>query len=111
MENRVMRKFLLLVSLVCLCFFFSKINAEASGFFYTNATYPITATGTNNKDVKELKKGSASTINILYCVELGDASINKAIKNAGITKISHIDVNEKSVFFFWRKVTVNVYGE
>lgn len=106
-----MKKFVLLTSLICLCFIFNKINAEATGLFYTNATYPITATGASTKDLKELKKGSASTTNILYCVELGNASIEKAVKNAGITKISHIDVNEKSIFIFWRKVTVHVYGE
>lgn len=106
-----MKKFVLLISLVCLCFMCNRISADAAGWFYTNATYPITATGLNTKDLKELKKGSVSTINILYCVELGDASIEKAVKEAGITQISHIDVHEKSVFIFWRKVTVNVYGK
>ena len=32
-------------------------------------------------------------------------------KKAGITKISYIDVHEKSIFIFFRKLTVNVYGE
>ena len=49
--------------------------------------------------------------NILFCVEIGDASIDKAAKNAGITKITHIDVHQKSIFIFWSKTTVNVYGE
>ena len=90
---------------------FSNLNAQAMGLFYTNATYPVTATGTKVKDLSTLKKGSASANNIFYFVEVGDASIDKAAKNAGITKISHIDINQKSVFIFWSKTTVNVYGE
>ena len=27
------------------------------------------------------------------------------------TKITHIDVHQKSIFIFWSKTTVNVYGE
>lgn len=86
-------------------------QANAMGLFYTNATYPLTATGASVEDLHKLKKGSASTNNVLYIVETGDASIDKAAKNANIKKISHIDINEKTVFIFWRKVTVNVYGE
>lgn len=102
-----MKKILIILTLI----FFTNLNAQAMGLFYTNATYPVTATGSKVKDLSLLKKGSASTNNILFFVELGDASIDKAAKNAGITKISYIDVNEKSIFLFWRKITVNVYGE
>ncbi len=49
--------------------------------------------------------------NIFSLIELGDAGIDTAAKNADIKKISYIDVNERMVFIFWRKVTVNVYGE
>ena len=90
---------------------FTNLNAQAIGLFYTNATYPITATGAKIEDLSKLKKGSASANSILFCVEFGDASIDKAAKNAGITKITHIDVHQKSIFIFWSKTTVNVYGE
>ena len=102
-----MKKILIILMLMI----FTNLNAQAIGLFYTNATYPITATGAKIEDLSKLKKGSASANSILFCVEFGDASIDKAAKNAGITKITHIDVHQKSIFIFWSKTTVNVYGE
>lgn len=83
----------------------------AMGLFYTNATVPVTATGNILKDSSCLKKGESSATSILFLVELGDAGINTAARNAGITKIDFVDVNEKSVFIFFRKITTKVYGE
>ena len=94
-----------------LLFGLTGIQANAMGLFYTNATYPVTATGTKVQDLSKLKKGESSTTNVLFVVEVGDASINTAAKNAGITKISHVDIQEKSIFIFWRGVKVTVYGE
>lgn len=102
-----MKKILIILMLML----FTNLNAQAIGLFYTNATYPITATGATVKDLSKLKKGSASANSILFCVEFGDASIDKAAKNAGITKITHIDVHQKSIFIFWSRTTINVYGE
>ncbi len=81
------------------------------GLFYTDATYPVTATGAKVQDLSNLKKGTASTNNILFIVEIGDASIDTAAKRAGINKITHVDITEKSVFIFWRGIKVTVYGE
>ena len=106
-----MKKFLLGLFLSVILISCNSIAANAMGLFYSNATYPVTATGVTNEDLSALKKGEASTINVLLCVEVGDAGIDKAAKDAGITKISHIDINEKSVFIFFRKLTVYVYGE
>lgn len=86
-------------------------SANALGLFYTNATFPLTATGIQNEDIHNLKKGEASSINVLCLVEVGDAGIDEAMKKAGIKEISHIDVNEKTILFFFRKVTVSVYGK
>lgn len=96
---------------ILMLFLFINQAADAMGLFYTNATYPISATGVETLDITKLKKGSSSTNNILFIVEVGDASIDEAVKKAGISKISYIDMNEKSVFIFWRQLTVNVYGE
>ncbi len=101
--------FTLLGAIICLTLF--QNSANAMGVFYTNATYPITATGTTVKDLTKLKKGTASATNVLYFVEVGDAGVDTAAKNGNIEKISHIDVNELTVFFFFRKLTVTVYGE
>jgi len=103
-----MKKILTILGLV---FMLTGTQANAMGLFYTDATYPVTATGVKVQDLSTLKKGTASTNNILYIVEVGDASIDTAAKNGGIKKISHIDIQEKSVFIFWRGVKVTVYGE
>ena len=97
---------------LCLCMLvFSQNSANAMGLIYTNSVYPVTATGADVKDIRNLKRADVSTTTILFLFERGNAGIDKAIKDAGITKISHIDVQEKSVFIFWRKLTVRVYGE
>ena len=106
-----MKKFLTLSLLTILTIFLTQTASQAAGIFYTDATYPVTATGTKVENLYHLKKASVVTKNYLCAVELGDASIDKAVKDAGITKISYIDVNEKTIFIFFRKITVNVYGE
>lgn len=106
-----MKKFLL-TSLSCLILCLAiQVQANATALFFTDATYPVTATGADIPDLTKLRKGQSSSINILWLVEAGDASIDKAMKDGGITKISHIDVNEITVFLFFRKIIVSVYGE
>ena len=87
-----------ILAIIGLAFMLTGTQANAMGLFYTDATYPVTATGTKVQDLSTLKKGTASTNNILYIVEVGDASIDTAAKNGGIKKISHIDIQEKSIF-------------
>lgn len=113
MENKgeYMNKLFLTALFIGLLMLGTKNDANAMALFYTNSSYPVTATGSSVKDLNTLKKGSASSNNILFFVEIGDAGIDKAAKNGGINKISYIDVNEKTIFIFWRKVTVTVYGE
>ena len=100
-----------LLSLLAVLFMFTSVQANAMGLFYTDAHYPVTATGTQVQDLSTLKKGTANTNNILFLVETGDASIDTAAKNGGIKKISYIDIRQKSVFIFWVGTTVTVYGE
>ena len=111
MENKKMKKLFSFTMLSFMFVLFSQTTADAFGLFYTNSTYPVTATGNEVKDLSALKKGTSHSTNILFLVEVGDAGIDTAAKNADIKKISYIDVNERMVFIFWRKVTVNVYGE
>ena len=96
--------------LICLILV-GQIPVNATGLFYTNSVYPVTATGATVKNLNDLKLAEVSTTTILFLFEKGDAGIDRAIKEAEITKISHIDVHEKSIFIFWRKLTVRVYGE
>ena len=105
-----MKRFLKTLIILAAVSIFAQTSANATGLFYTDATYPLTATGIKVEDLSKLKKGTASTKNILYIFEAGDAGIDTAAKNGNIKRISHIDVNEKTIFIFWRKITVTVYG-
>ena len=57
------------------------------------------------------KKGEASTVSVLGWFAVGDASVQKAAKEAGITKISHVDEESTSVLGLFAKYTITVYGE
>lgn len=84
-------------------------SAHAWGWIYTDATYPLQATG--GEVMGPLKVGKSESTNILTAVELGDAGIDKAAKQAGIKKIHHVDAHVRSIFIFFSKLTTTVYGE
>lgn len=110
-ENMKKISLLILVSLVIGALFTGQ-EASATGLIYTNVDYPITATGASNGSTpSSLKSGTSKFTNILGLVETGDAGIREAAVNAGIKKIHFIDVNEKSIFFFFRRIRTTVYGE
>ena len=57
------------------------------------------------------KRGESSYYKVLFIVPRNlDAGIDKAAKEAGITKISHVDQNIKN-YLVWQKFTTRVYGE
>jgi TRL-like protein family len=86
--------------------------AQAMGLLYTNTHYPLLATGATAKEgLAKLKVGQAKTINYLFLVEKGDASLERIVKEHEIKKIHFVDVQEQSVFIFFRKMTVTVFGE
>jgi len=88
------------------------VPVQAMGLLYTNTHYPLLATGATAKEgVAKLKVGQAKTMNYLFLVEKGDASIERIVKEQGIKKIHFVDVQEQSIFIFFRKMTVTVYGE
>ena len=56
------------------------------------------------------KVGQAEVWSVLGVVALGDAGIEKAAKEAGITKVSHVDKKMWSILGVYTKVTYTVYG-
>ncbi len=106
-----MKKILVLFLLVFSVLIFQNLKTNAMGLFYTNANYPVTATGVRTEDLSKLKKGEADTINVLWIVEVGDAGVDKAAKNGNIKEISYIDVREQTIFIFFKKITTTVYGK
>lgn len=77
------------------------------GAIYTDVTGPGAATA--NKVGK--KVGVSESVGVLGLVAIGNAGINAAAKEAGITKISHVDVKTMSVLGIFSKNTTYVYGE
>ena len=74
---------------------------------YVDVTQGVTATS----NTVGTKVGKASASNVLGIVANGDASINEAAKQAGIKKISHVDVKTFSILGLFTTTTTFVYGE
>lgn len=83
------------------------VRSPLSGIFYTDVIAPLTATSNSSST----KVGTAEATSILGFVAQGDASIEAATKSAGITKIHHIDEHSTSIFIFFAKYKILVYGE
>jgi hypothetical protein len=103
-----MRKMLFL-SLVVVCFFISSCATQIPiGFLFTDLKLPVTATGEGGKN---LKVGTAECTSILGLVATGDASIEAAKNNGGITKISHVDWEARNILGIVGTYQVIVYGQ
>jgi hypothetical protein len=73
---------------------------------YTDVRGPVavgTATGSS-------KVGEAKATAIVG-VALGDASIETAMKNGGITKVHHVDTKVRNILGVYAEYTTIVYGE
>lgn len=104
-----MKKFIFSLAIVSMLV---SLPAGATGLFYTNAIYPMEATGVKlTKDNYCLRKGQATATNILYVAEFGNAGVSAAARNGNIRQVYFVDIQEKSVFIFYRKITTTVYGE
>lgn len=66
------------------------------GAFYTGWKDRSEISHVDNS-VKPIKKGCACVTNMLYVAAWGDASIEKAMKNGGISKVSHVDDKLRTV--------------
>lgn len=98
-----------MVALVALSFSSCAMVGTSAGVgvLYTEATDAVSATG----NTVGMKVGKAKSTNVLGLVVIGNASINAAAKEAGITKISHVDRKVKSLLGLFATSEVIVYGE
>jgi hypothetical protein len=83
--------------------------APVTGFAYTEVYGPVSAT--SNDLPSSPKMGTATCTSILGLIARGDASINAAMKDGGITKIHHVDFASKNILGLYAEFTVIVYGE
>ena len=78
------------------------------GLLYTQQMAPVAAT---NSDVACERTGTAESVNILGLVGRGDASIDQAKKNGGITVVSSVDYQHKVILGVYSKTTTIVCGQ
>lgn len=82
-------------------------NAPVSGLLYSSVTGPVGVTGSADKPTK-VGRASARSFFGLYAT--GNASIEEAARNGGITKIHHIDHETQIILGVVADYTVIVYG-
>jgi type IV pilus biogenesis protein CpaD/CtpE len=57
------------------------------------------------------KVGRSTCRNILGLVAFGDATVQEAAREGGITTIHHVDAESTRIWFFYSQYTTVVYGE
>lgn len=102
-----MKKIIAFCSAVLLLSSCAMVKSPLTGYIYTSTETPVAVT---NNPIGS-KKGKAEAVSILGWVALGDASVQKAAKEAGITKISHVDEKSTGILGVFAKYTITVYGE
>ncbi len=78
------------------------------GVLYTELELPITATANNGKATKV---GRAEATSVLNLVATGEASIEAAKADGGITKVHHVDWYVENILGIIGKYECVVYGE
>ena len=87
-------------------------GSPVGGWVYTDAKAPAQQLNAPvDATAKPMKCGKATCTSILGIVGVGDASIDAAMKDAGITKIHHIDHHVTNILGLYATWTVMVYGE
>jgi len=79
------------------------------GALYTELKLPTAAT--SNASTAKEKVGTSMCTSVLGLVATGDASLETAMKNGGITKIHHVDWDAKNILGVYGEYRCTVYGE
>lgn len=96
-----------IMSFAVVAFLGVTLFSSCLGAAYVDATGPVAAT--SNPVGK--KVGTSSSTNVLGIVYTGDGGINKAAKDGGIKKISHVDQEQTSILGLFTTYKTIVYGE
>lgn len=96
-----------LVAFAAVCFQSCIATQAGTGALYTNVKQGEMATS----NVRGSKVGTAKASAFLGLVAIGDASVDAAAKKGGITRISHVDSQKKSILGIVTSTTTIVYGE
>ncbi|MCX5867779.1 MAG: TRL-like family protein [Proteobacteria bacterium] len=92
-----------------LCFFMgcAMVQSPVMGFIYMDVKAPITA----DSGASASKEGTACASSILGWVATGDASIEAAMKNGGISKVATVDYNSTNILMIYAKFCTIVRGQ
>ena len=103
---------LLLVAIPVLLFVSGCSSVIPMGVFHTNTTLPAQVVNKGELPDK-LKVGTSTSTSYFAVVCVGDASIDKAVKNGNIKKISYVDWKVTNPWYIGVKTvyTTTVYGE
>lgn len=85
----------------------ASVSSPVPGLMYSNMKLPMAATGSAKEPTRV---GRATVRSFFGVVATGDASIQTAAQNGGITEIHHVDYEAQSVFGVVSDFTVVVYG-
>ncbi len=81
-----------------------------TGCVYTHVTLPL-STELNKTELGH-KRGEASMSSYFWLIAIGDAGAAAAAKQGGISVMTHMDREYKSVFYgIYSKTTTIVYGD
>jgi hypothetical protein len=84
------------------------IGPYQGGFLYSDISAPLDV---RDNAVACTKKGTSSMSNILGLFGAGDAGIEKAKANGGITKVGSVDVHYMNFLTLYTNTTTTVCGE
>ena len=103
-----MKKILASVAMLAAVVLTGCASTYPAGSLYQELKMPITATSAK---CINCKKGYSEATSILGLVATGDASIEAAAKQGGITVIHHVDWEVKNILGIIGNYRCNVYGE
>lgn len=110
-----MRKALLLgiIPIICLTMLVGCVpGLYTIGTLYTSVKSPAPEVAYYGPTANQAAKVSKVTAtNILGLIATGDASLESAMRQGGISKIHHVDQEITSILGLWSTYTIYVYGE
>ena len=88
-------------------------GSTPGGVFLTNVRAPAQSLAVaTDPSVRTFRKGTSSCSSLMFMFAFGDASVDSAMRDQGITKVHHVDYQVNSFMFgFWVSMTTIVYGE
>ncbi len=104
MRKKLWFMFLLLVGFILT----SCATSVPVGGLYTELKMPVTVTG---ETAKNSKVGTAECLSVLGLIAIGDASIQTAMKNGNISKVTHVDWEAKNILGIIGNYKTIVYGQ